>query len=155
MKPRNQFKPRWTPQEKKARRQRIEETYKKFKRTGNNMALNIREQLQYENAQNVNFPVMEENVYNDPSGSGVVFDNEQFHDSMVMVDGEEEGGADLRSLLNKRRFVGRSLRYMCFLSLTLFYLPGSLRTWRTMTVHPPTCFRNFFISVKQKLSYFR
>ena len=65
------------------------------------MAINIREQLQHENAEDVNFPGMDEDVYSDPSGSGVVFGNEQFDGSMM--DGGEGGGADLRSILNKRR----------------------------------------------------
>ena len=63
------------------------------------MQLNILEQLHNERGENYSGM---ETAFTDPSGSGVLFNNDQF----VELDGagmENSEGDDLRSLLNKRR----------------------------------------------------
>ena len=92
----NKVKPRWTAEEKKQKKE-FRDSFKMRRRSGNNMELNILEQLHNERGENYSGM---ETGYTDPSGSGVLFNNDQFVEPIGMVDGE---GDDLRSLLNKRR----------------------------------------------------
>ena len=96
VKQRTNKKQRWTAEEKKQKKE-FRDSFKMRRRSGNNMELNILEQLHNERGENYSGM---ETGYTDPSGSGVLFNNDQFVEHAGMEGGE---GDDLRSLLNKRR----------------------------------------------------